>query len=107
MSELTTRSRNLLNSAVSVVSGPWDHTDGVVWGVEVVADPSDPTGQTGMQQQVKVCDTAPGALANFIAAAPQLVADLTATLERIQKAIIVDGSNTSLTKNITDILEGR
>jgi hypothetical protein len=107
MSELTVRSRNFLNSAVSVVSGPWDHTDGVVWGVEVIADPSDPTGQTGMQQQVKVCDTSPGALAEFISAAPQLVADLTIRLEDIQRAISSGVSATDLVRNITDILEGR
>lgn len=44
---------------------PIDHEGGIVWGVTVVADPRDPSGQTPLQERVKLADTSPD-LAEFI-----------------------------------------
>lgn len=73
-----------------VTVGPWEVTGGVVWCGQVIAvpDPSDPTGQTPMPEllQEKICDTAPGADAEFIAAARSLVPELVAEVERLRMA---------------------
>lgn len=87
MSDIVERAKAALEG---VTEGPWYSTGGVVWFVDVIAvpDPSDPSGQTSMPEQVqeKVCDTSEGD-AEFIAASRQLVPELVAEVERLRAEI--------------------
>lgn len=78
----------------------WGHDGGVVWYSETDYDPSDPTGLTAMQVQVKVCDTT-AATAPFIAAARadlpralDLIRSLAAENERLRGQTSPDGQVT-------------
>ena len=88
MSDVVERAKAALEG---VTEGPWHSTGGVVWCVDVIAvpDPSDPTGQTPMPQQVqeKVCDTSEGD-AEFIAAARTLVPELVVEVEKWRAAAV-------------------
>lgn len=79
---MTTPADKLRALSESGTPGPWE----VIWGsvayVDTVADPSDPTGQTPMQEPVMVADAA-GPNLRLIATARNLLplfADLLATL---------------------------
>jgi hypothetical protein len=84
MSDIVERAKAALEG---VTEGPWYSTGGVVWFVDVIAvpDPSDPSGQTPMPEQVqeKVCDTSEGD-AEFIAASRHLIPDLIAYVEYLE-----------------------